>query len=629
MNSLMLVLRVLEGPDQNAEFVLTGDRKHVIGRGGGTIPITDNQISRSHATLDYTNGSWLITDLRSTNGTFINNIRITQPTQLRNGDLIRIASNTFQVSFKRVESQQEDPVTVPIPPIESDFASDPESTMPSANLYGETDLTAELSSAAVTLSEMASEQPPRPPESNIAYPGSNDIRPLSNAGIPEALRPQTPVLRSRENKSMLAANAAPPSAPAYPMGGLAAAPPKQIHWIVWVILALLLIANTALIYQIFRSKQSETDQLLHELVAYARKPTLQGEQLVEAIDTRLNSNIQKNNSSLLDEVRTTLQKQLSEDTGSRLDQILKQVESQPQVDTQDVANQVKEVIQKEAAGNTDLIVKEIVKVLRAETPVEDQTQRLLLQQILSQLQWQHPGANGSVPSPAPAQGDPASTDPTLDPDSGSLEPGTNTAFSPTKTGGAFSAYGRIVFLVDASGSLIDTMPRVLAELENLINQITDQSFFTVIFFQHNSAIEIPPKGLKLGTNDNKSLTAMWFRPESGHIIPSGSSNPVNALQMAMGYAPDMICIFSDRVTGTGPGEIDKNSLLQILKELNKNHYTTINTIQFFAQDPQDTLKTIALEHGGIYRFISESKPAPLPVFDEEPLLPAEQSIDLE
>ena len=52
---------------------------------------------------------------------------------------------------------------------------------------------------------------------------------------------------------------------------------------------------------------------------------------------------------------------------------------------------------------------------------------------------------------------------------------------------------RQVYLVDASGSLIDTLPFVLRELQQSISKLSDQQKFTVIFFQGKDVgLKVPP-----------------------------------------------------------------------------------------------------------------------------------------
>ena len=85
----MPTLYVLAGPDKGQTFHTT-DEATILGRNSDQIPLTDNSISRRHAHLRKVNGSWAIEDSHSSNGTYVNGNRITQPTSLRRGDRIRL-----------------------------------------------------------------------------------------------------------------------------------------------------------------------------------------------------------------------------------------------------------------------------------------------------------------------------------------------------------------------------------------------------------------------------------------------------------------------------------------------------------------------------------------------------------
>jgi len=55
-----------------------------------TLPIGHASVSRQHAQILNENGAWVVEDLKSTNGVFVNNNRITQKTPLKDGDVVRI-----------------------------------------------------------------------------------------------------------------------------------------------------------------------------------------------------------------------------------------------------------------------------------------------------------------------------------------------------------------------------------------------------------------------------------------------------------------------------------------------------------------------------------------------------------
>jgi hypothetical protein len=83
-------LVVQTGPLAGREFPLN---KPVVavGRGvGNDIMISDAQISRRHAEIRQAGGGFVVADVGSTNGTLVNNQRITVPQQLRPGDVIQV-----------------------------------------------------------------------------------------------------------------------------------------------------------------------------------------------------------------------------------------------------------------------------------------------------------------------------------------------------------------------------------------------------------------------------------------------------------------------------------------------------------------------------------------------------------
>ncbi len=170
----------------------------------------------------------------------------------------------------------------------------------------------------------------------------------------------------------------------------------------------------------------------------------------------------------------------------------------------------------------------------------------------------------------------------------------------------------IAYVVDASGSLIDTLPFVINELKDSIRRLNGQmQKFTIIFFQRDTAIEVPVphRGLKRASPEVVHMVSEWITLENGNVTPRGSSSPVKAIELALGYRPDLIYILSDNITGRGPYAVAQDELIELIKKTKQAKSTTrtkINTIQFLYPDPLRTLELIATENGGIYRFVDES-----------------------
>jgi S-DNA-T family DNA segregation ATPase FtsK/SpoIIIE len=68
---------ILSGPDSGKVLQCSVSRA-VIGRTGSDLPIQDDEISRRHAVVETRDDRYFLKDLRSTNGTFVDERRITE-----------------------------------------------------------------------------------------------------------------------------------------------------------------------------------------------------------------------------------------------------------------------------------------------------------------------------------------------------------------------------------------------------------------------------------------------------------------------------------------------------------------------------------------------------------------------
>lgn len=81
-----LVMR--SGPTPGAVFPLEGDQLTVGRDATNGVAINDAEVSRRHARLNFQGGKYVIEDLGSTNGTFVNGQRLTGPHVLKPGDVV-------------------------------------------------------------------------------------------------------------------------------------------------------------------------------------------------------------------------------------------------------------------------------------------------------------------------------------------------------------------------------------------------------------------------------------------------------------------------------------------------------------------------------------------------------------
>ena len=141
---------------------------------------------------------------------------------------------------------------------------------------------------------------------------------------------------------------------------------------------------------------------------------------------------------------------------------------------------------------------------------------------------------------------------------------------------------KIAYVIDASGSMLDTLPFVVQELKRTIRSLGEVHSFTVIFYQGERIFEAGKSGLKVATGSNKQAVFSWM---DQHVREAqGLSNPIKAIRTALAYEPQVMFLLSDNITGRGIYTVGQNELLATLRQANVGK-TKVNTIQFLYPDP--------------------------------------------
>ena len=153
---------------------------------------------------------------------------------------------------------------------------------------------------------------------------------------------------------------------------------------------------------------------------------------------------------------------------------------------------------------------------------------------------------------------------------------------------------------------------MLDELRDSLNMLDPRQSYGVVLFQRSEWIMAPPTD-RLQAAEPATIDASlnWIRK---NVLPSGRSNPSEALRRAFNLDPDVIFLVSTDITGSGEFEIDTDELLaeiDLLNPRNRNGQrpVRIRCLQLLDPDPLGTLKRIAEEHGGPggYAFIDRSQ----------------------
>ena len=88
MAQFQFVMR--SGPTPGVTFPLEGDQLTIGRDASNGVAINDSEVSRKHSRLSFQGGKYVVEDLGSTNGTFVNGQRLAGPVVLKPGDVVSL-----------------------------------------------------------------------------------------------------------------------------------------------------------------------------------------------------------------------------------------------------------------------------------------------------------------------------------------------------------------------------------------------------------------------------------------------------------------------------------------------------------------------------------------------------------
>ena len=162
---------------------------------------------------------------------------------------------------------------------------------------------------------------------------------------------------------------------------------------------------------------------------------------------------------------------------------------------------------------------------------------------------------------------------------------------------------KIVFVCDASGSMISKFASLKNELNKAISGLKVIQGFNIIFFQDNSALAMNKGGLAAANPENKRQAYKFL----DDVTTTSTSDPLPGLKIAFQNAPELMYILTD---GDFP---DNEAVLAEIRKLNAGpKKVKINTIAFVNDKDTDTafvtlLETIAKENGGTFKHVAENE----------------------
>lgn len=165
----------------------------------------------------------------------------------------------------------------------------------------------------------------------------------------------------------------------------------------------------------------------------------------------------------------------------------------------------------------------------------------------------------------------------------------------------------VVYAVDCSGSMVTSLPIVLAELERSISKLSPTQKFGVVLFRRAGEGEVAADSfapvLIRPTPSARKLLHEWL----SKIEPSGRSSPLAGLETALAMKPDAVFLLSRSIQRSGGGVWDQglDATMTRLEELNPiingrggGRRALIQTIQFLDEDSTGIMPAIGQRHGG-------------------------------
>jgi hypothetical protein len=199
------------------------------------------------------------------------------------------------------------------------------------------------------------------------------------------------------------------------------------------------------------------------------------------------------------------------------------------------------------------------------------------------------------------------------------EVGRSASVGAAMTGGGESAIGvafaglsaqrtrSVVYVVDASGPMVTTLPQVLALVTRSVSDLTPTQRFSVVLFRDvesgggGGGVEVFQPRVVDATPRNRARLRDFLEG----VRPRGRSNPLAGLRAALAMRPQVVFLLTRSIERSGGGQWEQG-LERTLAELDSlnpidpatgRRAVVIKTIQFLDEDPTGIMRGIATQHG--------------------------------
>jgi len=163
--------------------------------------------------------------------------------------------------------------------------------------------------------------------------------------------------------------------------------------------------------------------------------------------------------------------------------------------------------------------------------------------------------------------------------------------------GVADAAKKVVYVLDHSGSMLDTFDSLRQEAIRSVNALAPEQAFSVVMFSEAASVIFPK--LQQATPEAKRDFAMKLAAYRAQGMNDDLLDPFErALEAAFKMEPEVIYFLTD-------GRFDPR-LTDFMTKLNKDKKVRLHTLAFVNNDAayKDQLKELAKKNGGSYKFIS-------------------------
>jgi hypothetical protein len=173
-------------------------------------------------------------------------------------------------------------------------------------------------------------------------------------------------------------------------------------------------------------------------------------------------------------------------------------------------------------------------------------------------------------------------------------PGGGMGLGPRAPFGGISGNARkVVYICDASGSMMSIFWRVREELKKSLDVLIPIQAFNVIFFSDVDVTPLSKTSLVMATPDNK-LKALEL---SNKMSAAGTTDPLPAIRLAFEQKPELMYVLTDGFDQV----VSFDAVINEFRKLNADKKVKVNTILIQSSanaELERVLQTIADENGG-------------------------------